>query len=68
MCLSKAFIIEKDRKRVLCERVKTMEYKDGRLILKDLFDESWEVDARIDEINFVDNYIILKDLKTAETI
>ncbi len=65
MCLSKAFIIEEDEKKVLCDRVKTIEYKNGRLILKDLFDEAWEVDARIDEINFVDNYIVLKNLKTA---
>lgn len=68
MCLSKAFIIEKNGKRLLCERVKTMEHKDGKLILKDLFDETWEVEARIDEINFVDNYIVLRDLKAAETI
>ena len=64
MCLSKAFIIEDNEKKVLCDRVKTMSSEDGKIILKDLFDDVWEIEGQVEEINFVDNYIVLKE-KTA---
>ena len=61
MCLSKAFIIEDNEKKVLCDRVKTMSSENGKIILKDLFDDVWEIEGQVEEINFVDNYIVLKE-------
>ncbi|MBO4918652.1 MAG: CooT family nickel-binding protein, partial [Erysipelotrichaceae bacterium] len=46
MCLSKAFIIEDNEKKVLCDRVKTMSSEDGKIILKDLFDDVWEIEGQ----------------------
>ena len=61
MCLSKAFIIEENKKRVLCDRVRMMSSENGKIILKDLFDDVWEIEGEVEEINFVDNYIVLKE-------
>ncbi len=68
MCLSKAFIEGTEGRKVLCDRVKTMSSENGKVILKDLFGDAWEVEGTVGEVNFTDNYIVMKNVKSVRSL
>ena len=63
MCLSKAYIDKNGERELLVEEVASVEVKDGKLLVKTLFGEEKEVEANIREINFVNNSIVLENVR-----
>ena len=63
MCLSKAYINKDGKRELLMEEVATLEIGDEKILLKTLFGEKKEIAARIRQIDFVANSIVLGDLK-----
>ena len=60
MCLSKAYIDRDGNREMLAEEVVSLGVSDGRLLLKTLFGELKEVNARIREIDFLTHTILLE--------
>ena len=64
MCLAKAFLGSGERKELLMEEIASMRVEDGKLRLMTLFGEEREVEARVQEIDFMSGSIVLDDAKT----
>ena len=67
MCLSKAYVEKDGERELLMEEVASLDIKDGKLRLKNLFGKEREIDASIRQINFVTHSIFLEDLKHGDT-
>jgi predicted RNA-binding protein len=61
MCLSKAYIDKGDGRELVMEEIASVDIDDGRLRLRSLFGEEREVVAKVKEINFVTNSMLLED-------
>ena len=63
MCLSKAYVARNGERRLLMEDVASVEIKDNKLLMKTLFGEEKEIEAKIRKIDFVARSIVLETLK-----
>ena len=63
MCLSKAYVARNGERGLLMEDVASVEIKDNKLLLKTLFGEEKEIEAKIRKIDFVARSIVLETLK-----
>lgn len=63
MCLSKAFLEEDGRSKLVMEDVASVSVINGKLILRTLFGEKHEVNAIIREINFTNSRLTLEPAK-----
>ena len=63
MCLSKAYVDRSGRRELLMEEIVSVEFRDGKLLLKTLFGEQKEIGANIREVNFLTHDIFLENLK-----
>lgn len=59
MCLSKAFLEENGKSKLVMEDIASVSVVDGKLILRTLFGEKREVNATIREINFTNSRLTL---------
>ena len=59
MCLAKAYI-GNNKEKLLMEEIASLKVADGRLLVKTLFGEQREIEAKISEIDFMSSSIILK--------
>jgi predicted RNA-binding protein len=59
MCLSKAFLEENGKSRLVMSDIASVSVNDGKIILMTLFGEKREVNAAIHEINFTNSRLTL---------
>lgn len=64
MCLSKAFLKEDGKSKLVMEDVASVSVINDKLILRTLFGEKREVNAIIREINFTNSRLILEAVKS----
>ena len=61
MCLSTVYIREEEEKsRQLARNVATVKVRDGKLIFTDIMGVTTEVDAEIETIDLMENYIYIR--------
>jgi predicted RNA-binding protein len=63
MCLAKAYISNKNEKKLLMEEIASLKVKDGKLLVATLFGEQREIEANISEIDFLASSVVLEDVK-----
>jgi predicted RNA-binding protein len=63
MCLSKAYVDTDGKRELLMEEVASIEFKEGRLVVKTLFGEQKEIKADIRQIDFLTHTIVLGNLE-----
>jgi len=59
MCLSKAYVDTDGKRELLMEEVASIEFKEGKLLVKTLFGEQREIKADIRQIDFLTHTVIL---------
>ena len=59
MCLAKACIGENSEEELVMEGITLMKIENGRLILNSIFGEQKEIEAHIEEIDFLHHSITL---------
>ena len=59
MCLSKVYIDDNGKKKLLAEEVASVEVKGNQVLLKNLFGEEKKVEASIKKIDFLTHDIVL---------
>jgi predicted RNA-binding protein len=59
MCLSKAFLEENGKSKLVMEDIALVSVNNGKLVLTTLFGEKREVNATIREINFTNSRLNL---------
>ena len=59
MCLSKVYIDDNGKKKLLAEEVASVEVKGNQVLLKNLFVEEKKVEASIKKIDFLTHDIVL---------
>ena len=62
MCLSKAYVVTDGRRELLMEEIASIEFGEGKLLVKTLFGEQKEIKADIRQINFLTHSIVLENL------
>jgi len=62
MCLSKAYVVTDGRRELLMEEIASIEFGEGKLLVKTLFGEQKEIKANIRQINFLTHSIVLENL------
>lgn len=62
MCLAKAYLSENGKRELLMQEIAYMGVGDGKLLLRTLFGEQKEVEAKLREIDFATSSIILEKL------
>lgn len=60
MCLSTVYQLSGGEKRLLCKNIAAVQQRDGQLIFTDIMGVQTRVDAVIDRIDLMENYIFLK--------
>ena len=60
MCLSTVYVRQADRREQLAKNVATVKSHDGKLIFTDIMGATTEVDAEIEAIDLMDNYIYIR--------
>ena len=60
MCLSTVYFREEDERRPLARNIATVRTRDGKLILTDILGVTTEVDAEIEAIDLMENYIYIR--------
>lgn len=63
MCLSKAFIEENGKSKLIMEDIALASVVDGKIVLKTLFGDKRELNATIQEINFTNSRLTLTAVK-----
>ena len=63
MCLSKVFLDNGSNRSLLVEDVASLKEEGNHLVLRTLFGEQKEINARIREIDFLNHTIVLTDVK-----
>ena len=62
MCLSKVYVDEGDKEGLLMEEIASLKTKGKKLLLKTLFGEEKEIEARIRQIDFMTHSIFLENM------
>lgn len=62
MCLAKAYLSENGKRELLMQEIAYMGVGDEKILLRTLFGEQKEVEAKLREIDFATSSIILEKL------
>jgi len=62
MCLSKVYVDKGDKEELLKEEIASLKIEGKKLLLKTLFGEEKEIEARIRQIDFMTHSIFLENL------
>ena len=62
MCLAKAYLSKNGKRELLMQEIAYMGVGDEKLLLRELFGEQKEVEAKLREIDFATSSIILEKL------
>lgn len=60
MCLSTVYEIKDNKKSLIQENVAAVRVENGKVILVSILGAKTEVDAEIEKIDLMENYIVLK--------
>lgn len=60
MCLSTVYEIKDNKKSLIQENVAAVRVENGKVILVSILGVKTEVDAEIEKIDLMENYIVLK--------
>lgn len=63
MCLSTVYEIKDNNKSLIQENVAAVRVENGKVILVSILGAKTEVDAEIEKIDLMENYIVLKKIK-----
>lgn len=61
MCLSTVYQLSGGEKRLLCKNIAAVQQRDGQLIFTDIMGVQTRVDAVIDRIDLMENFIFLTE-------
>lgn len=61
MCLSTVYQLSGGEKKLLCKNVAAVQQQEGELIFTDIMGVQTRVEAVIDRIDLMENYIFLKE-------
>ena len=65
MCLSTVYRNTLTPEAVVMKNVRTIESKDGVIILTDLMERQVAIEGTLEKANLVDGYVVIKETKTA---
>lgn len=60
MCLSTVYLREQDKKEQVAKNVASVRMKDGKLLLTDILGVTTELDAELETIDLMDNFIYVR--------
>ena len=60
MCLSTVYVRDAEKKEQIAKNVAAVRTKDGKLLLTDILGVTTELDAEIETIDLMDNYIYVR--------
>ncbi len=60
MCLSTVYELNGSNKRIIKENVAAVRVENGRIILINILGEKTEIEAEIEKIDLMENYIVLR--------
>ena len=60
MCLSTVYVRQAERREQLARNVATVRTRDGKLVFTDIMGVTTEVDAEIETIDLMENYIYIR--------
>ena len=60
MCLSTVYLREQDKKEQVAKNVAAVRMKDGKLLLTDILGVTTELDAELETIDLMDNFIYVR--------
>lgn len=60
MCLSTVYLREQDKKEQIAKNIAAVRRKDGKLVLTDILGVTTELDAEIETIDLMDNFIYVR--------
>ena len=60
MCLSTVYVRDRDKKEQVAKNVAAVRTEGGRLLLTDIMGVTTELDAEIEIIDLMDNYIYVR--------
>lgn len=63
MCLSTVYEIKDNKKSLIQENVAAVRVENGKVILVSILGVKTEVDAEIEKIDLMENYIVLKKIQ-----
>jgi predicted RNA-binding protein len=61
MCLSTVYAIRRDKPEQLCKNVASVTVRDGKLVFTDIMGIPTVVDASIERIDLMDNFIYVRE-------
>ena len=60
MCLSTVYLREQEKKEPVAKNVASVRLKDGKLVLTDILGVTTELDAELETIDLMDNFIYVR--------
>ena len=63
MCLSRVYVDKEDKEELLMEEIASLRIEGEKLLFKTLFGEEKEIEANIEQIDFMTHSIFLENLK-----
>ncbi len=60
MCLSTVYLREKEQREQIAKNVAAVRTRDGKLVFTDIMGVTTEVDAEIETIDLMENYIYIR--------
>ncbi len=60
MCLSTVYVRDREKKEPVAKNVAAVRTKDGKLVLTDILGVTTELDAEIETIDLMENYIFVR--------
>lgn len=60
MCLSTVYVRDAEKKEQVAKNVAAVRTKDGKLLFTDIMGVTTEIDAEIETIDLMDNYIYIR--------
>lgn len=60
MCLSTVYVRQAEQREQLARNVATVRTRDGKLVFTDIMGVTTEVDAEIETIDLMENYIYIR--------
>ena len=60
MCLSTVYVRDAEKKEQIAKNVASVRTKDGKLLFTDILGVTTELDAEIETVDLMDNYIYIR--------
>ena len=60
MCLSTVYVRDAEKKEPIAKNVASVRTKDGKLLFTDILGVTTEIDAEIETVDLMDNYIYIR--------